>query len=99
MQTSALSVQSRLVTHSSVQEAAVIGVPDAYRGEAVKAFIVLKPEAQAAAEEFIEYCRARLARYKVPSIIEFAESLPKSAVGKVLRRELREQEEAKRNRQ
>jgi long-chain acyl-CoA synthetase len=90
-------VEDVLFTHPSVQEAAVIGVPDAYRGEAVKVFIVLKPEAQATAEEFIEYCRVRLARYKVPSIIEFAESLPKSAVGKVLRRELREQEEAKRN--
>lgn len=92
-------VEDVLFTHAAVQETAVIGVPDAYRGEAVKAFIVLKPEARATAEEIIEYCRARLARYKVPSLIEFAEGLPKSAVGKVLRRELREQEESKRNKQ
>ena len=92
-------VEEVLFTHPAVKEAAVIGVPCAYRGEAVKAFIVLKPEAQAAAEELIDYCRAHLARYKVPSLIEFAESLPKSAVGKVLRRELREAEEARRNTQ
>jgi long-chain acyl-CoA synthetase len=91
-------VEDVLFTHPAVKEAAVIGVPDDYRGEAVKAFIVLKPEAVAASEEIIEYCRARLARYKVPSSIEFAESLPKSAVGKVLRRELRE-EEARRDEQ
>jgi long-chain acyl-CoA synthetase len=90
-------VEEVLFTHPAVKEAAVIGVPCSYRGEAVKAFIVLKPEAQAAAEELIEHCRAHLARYKVPSLIEFAESLPKSAVGKVLRRELREAEDARRN--
>jgi long-chain acyl-CoA synthetase len=92
-------VEDVLFTHRAVKETAVIGVKDAYRGEAVKAFIVLKPEAQATAEELIEYCRVRLAKYKVPSFIEFTESLPKSAVGKVLRRELREQEEAKGNEQ
>jgi long-chain acyl-CoA synthetase len=89
-------VEEVLFTHPAVKEAAVIGVPDDYRGEAVKAFIVLKPEAGAAAEEIIEFCRERLARYKVPASIIFAESLPKSAVGKVLRRELREEEEARR---
>jgi long-chain acyl-CoA synthetase len=90
-------VEDVLFTHPSVKEAAVIGVADAYRGEAVKAFVVLKPGAEAAEEHLIEYCRARLARYKVPSVVEFAESLPKSAIGKVLRRELREAEEARRN--
>ncbi|HSE98100.1 MAG TPA: AMP-binding protein, partial [Blastocatellia bacterium] len=90
-------VEDVLFTHAAVKEAAVIGVPDTYRGEAVKAFIVLKPDAQATGEELIEHCRARLARYKVPSLIEFAETLPKSAIGKVLRRELREAEEARRN--
>src|SRR5205085_9373278 len=92
-------VEEVLFTHPAVKEAAVIGVPCSYRAEAVKAFIVLKPEAQAAAEELIEHCRAHLARYKVPSLIELAESLPKSAVGKVLRRELREAEDARRNTQ
>jgi long-chain acyl-CoA synthetase len=85
-------VEDVLFTHPAVLEAAVIGVPDSYRGEAVKAFITLKPGASATAEEVIEFCRAGLAKYKVPTIIEFMPSLPKSAVGKVLRRELREME-------
>ena len=66
--------------------------PDPYRGEAVKAFITLRPGATATADEVIEFCRASLAKYKVPTLVEFMPSLPKSAVGKVLRRELREME-------
>lgn len=92
-------VEDVLFTHSSIKEVAVIGVADAYRGESVKAFVILKEGAQSSAEELIEYCRERLAKYKVPSVIEFAESLPKSAVGKVLRRELRDAEEARRKQQ
>jgi len=92
-------VEEVLFTHAVVKEAAVIGVNDPYRGESVKAFVVLKEDAHPAspelAEELAEYCRGRLARYKVPSTIEFIESLPKSAVGKVLRRELKEAEDAK----
>jgi len=92
-------VEEVLFTHAAVKEAAVIGVVDSYRGEAVKAFVILKDGAQAGspalAEEMIEYCRGKLARYKVPSTIEFIEALPKTAVGKVLRRELQEGEEAK----
>ncbi|HEU0177422.1 MAG TPA: long-chain fatty acid--CoA ligase [Blastocatellia bacterium] len=88
-------VEEVLFTHPAVLEAAVIGVPDTYRGEAVKAFITLKPGASATADEVIEFCRANLAKYKVPSLIEFMTSLPKSAVGKVLRRELREMESQK----
>jgi long-chain acyl-CoA synthetase len=88
-------VEDVLFTHPAVLEAAVIGVPDQYRGESVKAFVVLKPDAQATADEILEYCRVNLAKYKVPSLIEFVPSLPKSAVGKVLRRELRDQEAAK----
>jgi long-chain acyl-CoA synthetase len=94
-------VEEVLFTHGAVKEAAVIGLNDPYRGEAVKAFVVLKEHVQAGspglAEELIEYCRGRLAKYKVPSSIEFIESLPKTAVGKVLRRELKEAEEAKGN--
>jgi long-chain acyl-CoA synthetase len=88
-------IEDVLFTHPAVQECAIIGVPDQYRGEAVKAFVVLKPGAQATVEELQEFCRERLAKFKVPSFIEFTAALPKSAVGKVLRRELRDQEEAK----
>jgi long-chain acyl-CoA synthetase len=88
-------VEDVLFTHPAVLETAVIGVPDPYRGEAVKAFITLRPGAKATADEVIEFCRANLAKYKVPSLIEFMPSLPKSAVGKVLRRELREMEAKK----
>jgi long-chain acyl-CoA synthetase len=90
-------VEDVLFTHPAVLEAAVIGVPDQYRGEAVKAFITLRPGANATADEVIEFCRANLAKYKIPSLIEFMPSLPKSAVGKVLRRELREMESQKQN--
>lgn len=82
-------VEEVLFECPKVQEAAVIGVPDAYRGETVKAFVVLKPGLAATAEEIIAFCRERLAGYKVPRLIVFRDSLPKSGVGKYLRRELR----------
>jgi len=92
-------VEDVIFTHEAVKETAVIGVSDPYRGEAVKAFVVLTETTRSASPELglelIEYCRGRLAKYKVPSTIEFVQSLPKSAVGKVLRRELKEIEEAK----
>lgn len=87
-------VEDVLFTHPAVLEAAVIGVPDQYRGESVKAFVVLKPGAAATVEELSEFCKTNLAKYKVPSVIRVVPSLPKSAVGKVLRRELREMEKA-----
>jgi long-chain acyl-CoA synthetase len=86
-------VDDVLYQHPAVLEAAAIGVPDAYRGEVVKAFVVLKPDTQATADELLAFCRERLARFKQPAHIEFIESLPKSAVGKILRRELRERPE------
>jgi|GEM_PF-2779926 len=90
-------VEKVLYEHPAVLEAAVIGVPDPYRGETVKAFIVLKPEyrGKVTAEEIIKFCRERLAAYKVPRIIEFRDELPKSAVGKILRRVLKERSEEK----
>ena len=92
-------IEDVLFTHPAVREVAAIGVPCSYRGEAVKAFVILKPGVTADSEELIDYCRSRLARYKVPSIIEFVESLPMSAIGKVLRRELQEAEGARRDTQ
>jgi long-chain acyl-CoA synthetase len=83
-------VEAVLFEHPKIQEAAVIGVPDERRGETVKAVIVLKEGQTATAEEIIAFCRERMAAYRVPRIVEFRDELPKSMVGKVLRRELRE---------
>ncbi|MDI6854428.1 MAG: long-chain fatty acid--CoA ligase [Deltaproteobacteria bacterium] len=88
-------VEEALYQHPGVQEAVVYGVTDSYRGELVKAVIVPREGGNPTAEEILEYCRARLAVYKIPKIIEFRRELPKSMVGKVLRRILREQDENK----
>jgi long-chain acyl-CoA synthetase len=82
-------VEEVLFECPKVREAGVIGVPDPYRGETVKAFVVLHDGVTATAEEIVAFCRERLAAYKVPRIVVFRDSLPKSAVGKYLRRELR----------
>ncbi len=84
-----------LFLHPKVQEGVAVGIPDKYRGETVKAFIVLKQGETATAEEIIVFCRERLAAYKVPKLVEFRPSLPKSAIGKILRKILREEESAK----
>jgi long-chain acyl-CoA synthetase len=88
-------VEEVLYQHPKVQEAAVIGVPDEYRGETVKAFVVLKQGEQCTAEELDQFMRSRLAAYKVPRIYEFRTELPKTAVGKILRRALLEEERKK----
>jgi long-chain acyl-CoA synthetase len=88
-------VEEVLFMHPAVQEAAAIGVPDPYRGESVKAFIILKPGAKTTAEDIIAFCKDKLAPFKVPKQVEFTTDLPKTMVGKVLRRELRERELAK----
>ncbi|MBI5606519.1 MAG: long-chain fatty acid--CoA ligase [Deltaproteobacteria bacterium] len=85
-----------LFQHPKVQDAVSVGIPDQYRGETVKACIVLKTGETASEEEIITFCREKLAAYKVPKKVEFRDSLPKSAVGKVLRKILRDEEEAKR---
>ncbi|MCL6581942.1 MAG: AMP-binding protein, partial [Firmicutes bacterium] len=89
-------IEEVLFTHPKVQEAAAVGVPDEYRGETVKVFIVPKPGESPTAEEIIEFCREKLARYKVPKYVEFRSELPKTIVGKVLRRVLAEEERKKR---
>ncbi len=81
-------VEEVLFKHPAVKEAAVLGVPDEYRGETVVAFITLAEDTSATEEELIAFCREHLASYKVPSSIKFRSDLPKSMVGKVLRREL-----------
>ncbi len=84
-------VEEILYEHPAIQEAAVIGLPDARTGEAVKAFIVLKKgcEGKVTAEEISRFCKERIASYKTPKLVEFRNGLPKTPVGKVLRRELR----------
>jgi len=82
-------VERALQAHPSVAESAVIGVPDPKLGEEVKAFVVLKPGAEATAQELVAHCKTLLAAYKYPRLIEFRDSLPKSAAGKILRRALR----------
>ncbi len=81
-----------LYENPKIREACAIGVPDTYRGETVKAFVVPEPGESLTADEIIAWCREKLARYKVPKQVEFMDELPKSAIGKVLRRKLREME-------
>jgi long-chain acyl-CoA synthetase len=86
-------VEERLFEHPAVQEAAVVGIPDARSGEAVKAFVVLKKESEGkvTGEEISNFCKQKIASYKAPKIVEFRKELPKTPVGKVLRRELKPQ--------
>ncbi|MBQ1098172.1 AMP-binding protein [Streptomyces sp. b94] len=82
-------VEDVLYTHPAVREAAVVGVPDGYRGETVKAYISLRPGAEADPDALAAYCEERLAAYKYPRQVEILPELPKTASGKILRRELR----------
>jgi long-chain acyl-CoA synthetase len=84
-------VEEVLYQHSAIKECAVVGVPDALKGETAKAVVILQPDAELAVEDLKEYCRAHLAAYKVPQQFEFAAELPKSATGKILKRVLRAQ--------
>jgi fatty-acyl-CoA synthase len=86
---SSLDVEKVLVSHPDVYEAAVIPVSDKKWGEVPRAVVVVKPGRRLSEAELIEFCRSRLAHYKCPQSIEFCESLPKTATGKVLKRELR----------
>ncbi|MBM4220930.1 MAG: long-chain fatty acid--CoA ligase, partial [Gammaproteobacteria bacterium] len=84
-------VEAEITHHPAVLEAACIGVPDERTGEAVKLFVVLRPGSSLGQDEVREFLREALAPYKIPRHVEFRSSLPKSNVGKILRRELREQ--------
>jgi long-chain acyl-CoA synthetase len=82
-------VEEVIASFPAVAEVCVAGVPDAMQGEAVKAWVVLKAGERASAKEIRDYCRTQLVAYKIPREIEFRDSLPKTMVGKTLRRVLR----------
>jgi long-chain acyl-CoA synthetase len=82
-------VERVLYAHGDVAEAAVVGVPHPYTGEAVKAFVVRRPGTDLGEDDLAAFCRTRLARYKAPETIEFVDALPTTATGKVRRVELR----------
>jgi len=84
-------VEQLLYRHPAVKEIAVYGVPDAEKGEAVRAAIVLKDGATTTGEAIIAYCREQMAVYKAPAAVDFVKELPKSATGKILKRVLRSQ--------
>jgi long-chain acyl-CoA synthetase len=83
-------VEEVLISHPAVLDAAVIGAEDSRGREIVKAYVALQDGASATERELLEHCGANLAPYKLPKVVEFRESIPKSATGKVLRKELRE---------
>jgi long-chain acyl-CoA synthetase len=85
-------VEEMLFTHPKVKEAVVVGIPQEFLGEEIKAYIVLKEGETATAEEIIQFCRQQLSKFKVPKEVEFRDQLPKTLVGKVLRRVLRDEE-------
>lgn len=88
-------VEEVLYEHDAIQECVVAGIPDPYRGETVKAYIVLKEGKKVTDKELNEFCRSNLAAYKVPRYYEFRTELPKTAVGKILRRKLVDEEKQK----
>jgi long-chain acyl-CoA synthetase len=81
--------------HPAILDAVAVGIPDAYRGEAIKAFVVVKPGQTLTEQEVLEFCRLRLTAYKVPKTVEFRDLLPKTMVGKILRKELQAEERLK----
>ena len=88
-------VEEPLYAHPKIQEAVAVGIPDEHWGEAVKVYIVLKDGQSASEQEILDYCHARMARYKVPKYVEFRQELPKTLIGKFLRRKLLEEERAR----
>ncbi|HXX63228.1 MAG TPA: long-chain fatty acid--CoA ligase, partial [Bacteroidota bacterium] len=85
-------VEEVLFMHRKVKEAVVVGIPQEFLGEEIKAYIVLKEGETATAEEIIQFCQQLLSKFKVPKEVEFRDRLPKTLVGKVLRRVLRDEE-------
>ncbi len=91
-----LEVDQVLMENPNVADAISVGIPDEYRGETLKAFVVLKPGKTATEQDIVTFCKEKLAAYKVPKSVEFRDSLPRSVVGKAFRRVLRDEEIAKR---
>ena len=85
-------IEEVLFEHPDVSEAVAVGVPDEYRGESVKAFVVKREGSTLTEEELVSFCKDRLAAYKTPKVVEFRATLPKSTVGKLLRRVLADEE-------
>jgi long-chain acyl-CoA synthetase len=90
-----IEIEEVISQHPAVLEVGVAGIPDPLQGEAVKAWVVLRPDMKCSAGEIQGYCKDKLTAYKVPKHIEFRTALPKSMVGKVLRRVLQEEEQKK----
>lgn len=88
-------IEEVLYTHEKILEVCVAGVPHEYRGETIKAYIVLKEGQSMTEQEVVDFCAKNLTKYKVPKIVEFREELPKTMIGKILRRALVEEEMAK----
>lgn len=88
-------VEDVLHAHPDVREAVAVGVPHPYRGETVKVYVIAREGASVSEENLLQFCRERLARYKVPTAVELRQELPRTAIGKVLRRQLIEEEEAR----
>jgi fatty-acyl-CoA synthase len=89
-------VEAMLYAHPAIQEACVIGSRDAYRGETVKALVVLRSSSKnTSSEEIIEWARGKMAAFKVPRVLQFVDELPKTATGKILWRKLQEEEDRK----
>jgi long-chain acyl-CoA synthetase len=88
-------VEEVLYQMPKIAEAVVVGIPHDYRGETVKAYVVIKPGVAATEAEIVTFCKEKLTAYKVPKVVEFRDTLPKSAVGKILRKVLRDEEIAK----
>ncbi len=90
-------IEEVFYSHPKVMEATAIGIPHPSRGESVKVFVVAKDEETLTQEELMDFCKDKLAKYKWPTEIEFREELPKTNVGKILKKDLRAEEDSKRS--